>query len=383
MKQYLKMLYGPFAKKGADMDIDSEQRIVGGYFTDDKVDLYGHIIDRAAMVRAIADYADWGNIREMHDKPVGVAKSVGERDWNYIEAQIVPDDTWALVEAGVYKGFSVGIIVTDAEFVSVEDIPENKFDGLPESIASAIKDFGEVLVITGLELVEVSIVDRPANPRAVIGTKGAMLPDAVLPSVVEGGEVLHKAFSMEHSEEKEVDKTDKAAEEVVEEISEVEAEAETEVEAEVESDTETEAEADEEMEAEADDEVEDTEEESVEEKDAATEDDMVVMVKAMHDVVFEMAATVQRLAELMTRAFDSADEEAEEDVEAEAEVEAEQDKGIDYDLIARLVVEKMNDRRGVVNKGVEEEDETIDIKSLGRSDLAKVIAAAAARRVSV
>ena len=56
---------------------------------------------------------------------------------------MVDDDAWAKVKEGVYKGLSIGGRVTARDAI-------NK------------------ALITGVELTEISLVDRPANPEALI-----------------------------------------------------------------------------------------------------------------------------------------------------------------------------------------------------------------------
>ncbi len=61
----------------------------------------------------------------------------------HIAAKVVDDDAWEKVKEGVYKGFSIGGRVTQRD-------PANR------------------KLITGLELSEISLVDRPANHEAMI-----------------------------------------------------------------------------------------------------------------------------------------------------------------------------------------------------------------------
>ena len=81
---------------------------------------------------------EWRNIREMHQpSAVGVAKEANiDEKGLYIGAKIVDDEAWKKVEAEVYKGFSIGG-------------------------RTLTKDGNR---IKSLELIEISLVDRPANP---------------------------------------------------------------------------------------------------------------------------------------------------------------------------------------------------------------------------
>jgi HK97 family phage prohead protease len=124
---------------------DSEQRLVYGYASTEARDSQGEIVTRAAIEAALPAYMEYANIREMHQlSAVGVVKSAGLDDKGLLlEAKVVDDAAWAKVREGVYKGLSIGGRVTQR-------------DALNKAI------------ITGVELNEISLVDRPANPEALI-----------------------------------------------------------------------------------------------------------------------------------------------------------------------------------------------------------------------
>ncbi|HEU0218315.1 MAG TPA: DUF6582 domain-containing protein [Stellaceae bacterium] len=130
--------YAPIAK------VDAEERMVWGYASTDAEDDQGEIITRDAMADALAGYMKFANIREMHQmSAVGVAEQAGVDDKGlYVGARIVDPRAWDKVTSGVYKGFSIG--------------------GRVKARSSADRN-----VITGLDLTEISLVDRPANPEAV------------------------------------------------------------------------------------------------------------------------------------------------------------------------------------------------------------------------
>ena len=139
----LKKLYGEIAKVE---DQDDGTIIVEGYASAETVDADGETITADAMKAALPDYMKFANIREMHQpKAAGVALSATteEDGRTKLSAHIVDEQAVKKVKAGVYKGFSIGGRVTDRDAV-------NK------------------TVITGLKLSEISLVDRPANPDAVI-----------------------------------------------------------------------------------------------------------------------------------------------------------------------------------------------------------------------
>ena len=91
------MIYAPISK------IDEESRTVWGLASDETVDEEGEIIDYAATKKAVNEWKDWANIREMHGaSAVGVATEISlddERKALYIGAHIVDDRAWEKVKA--------------------------------------------------------------------------------------------------------------------------------------------------------------------------------------------------------------------------------------------------------------------------------------------
>ena len=137
--------------------IDREQRMVFGYASTEALDQQGEIVRLEALEAALPEYMRFANIREMHQpSAVGVAKEAaidGKGLW--LRARVVDERAWEKVKAGVYKGFSIGGSVTARD-------PENR------------------KIITGVDLTEISLVDRPANPEAVFEmvkrAEGALRP---------------------------------------------------------------------------------------------------------------------------------------------------------------------------------------------------------------
>lgn len=141
----LKKLFGAIQKVH---DQDDGSIIVEGIASSEVVDSDGEIITAAAIKSAIPEYMKFGTgaVREMHQlKAAGTALeiSVGDDNVTVIKAHIVDSEAVKKVKTDVYKGFSVGGSITSRDEL-------NK------------------TVITGIDLVEVSLVDRPANPSAVI-----------------------------------------------------------------------------------------------------------------------------------------------------------------------------------------------------------------------
>jgi phage head maturation protease len=118
--------------------------MVYGYASSETVDSHGERVTKQALEAALPRYLKFANIREMHQpSAVGVARQAEVDDKGlYIGAHIVDDVAWRKVVGGVYKGFSIGGRVGARS----PDDPN---------------------VITALQLSEISLVDRPANPDAV------------------------------------------------------------------------------------------------------------------------------------------------------------------------------------------------------------------------
>jgi hypothetical protein len=126
--------------------VDPSERFVYGRATDETPDVDGDVVDYEATRRAVADWAEWRNVREMHgERAVGVAEEIELDDTAKalaIGVRVVDDAAWAKVKAGVYKGFSIGGQVRTR------------------------RREGDYSRITEYQLAEISLVDRPANPAA-------------------------------------------------------------------------------------------------------------------------------------------------------------------------------------------------------------------------
>ncbi|MGD8720021.1 MAG: HK97 family phage prohead protease [Candidatus Zixiibacteriota bacterium] len=127
--------------------VNEDERTVEGYATTDSVDLEGDIVDLDATREAVEEYRKWGNVRYMHQAhAVGVVKDMEvDNKGLYVKVKVVDDECWVKVKEGVLKGFSIGFRIIECVW-----------DGLKE-----------VWRITKYLLIEVSLVDRPANPDCV------------------------------------------------------------------------------------------------------------------------------------------------------------------------------------------------------------------------
>src|SRR6201996_8238849 len=99
-----------------------------------------------AMKAALPAYMKFGALREMHGLSAAgatLSAEVGEDGATRIETHVVDPVAVRKVQLGVYKGFSIGGKVLE-------------------------RDPADRKVITKLRLNEISLVDRPCNPEAVI-----------------------------------------------------------------------------------------------------------------------------------------------------------------------------------------------------------------------
>jgi len=146
----------PFSK------VDKERRIVSGFATLDNVDKQNDIVTTEASIKAFAKFR--GNIREMH-QPISVGKMVGFKEEKYFDPETKKfytgvyvsayvskgaQDTWEKVVDGTLSGFSIG-----GRMNKWDDAYDEKVD----KTVRIIKDY---------DLVELSLVDNPANQFANI-----------------------------------------------------------------------------------------------------------------------------------------------------------------------------------------------------------------------
>jgi len=146
----------PFAK------VDKERRIVSGFASLDNLDKQGDIVTQEASMKAFAGFR--GNIREMH-QPLAVGKMVNFKEDRYFDPESKKfysgvfvsayvskgaQDTWEKVLDGTLTGFSIGGKMNQWD------------DGYDEKSDATIR------IIKDYDLVELSLVDSPANQFANI-----------------------------------------------------------------------------------------------------------------------------------------------------------------------------------------------------------------------
>ena len=146
----------PFSK------VDQERRIVSGFATLDNIDKQSDIVTTEASLSAFAKFR--GNIREMH-QPSAIGKMIAFKEDKYFDPEEKKfysgvyvsayvskgaQDAWEKVLDGTYTGFSIGGRM-------------NKWDDAYDE-----KSDCAVRVIKEYDLVELSLVDTPANQFANI-----------------------------------------------------------------------------------------------------------------------------------------------------------------------------------------------------------------------
>lgn len=156
--------------------VDARRRVVGGWAMTETVDRQRDLIPYDTAVRAFERFAEEsGAVREMH-QPRAVGKLVGwqadpERRGVYAEVYLSESrdgqDALTKVMEGVLKGFSIGGYATSWRY-------------------SKASDGRDVRVLDDLTIVELSLVDVPANPEAKVVVVKAQDLDAPLNHVPPG-----------------------------------------------------------------------------------------------------------------------------------------------------------------------------------------------------
>ncbi len=146
----------PFSK------VDKERRIVSGFASLDNVDRQMDIVTTEASMKAFENFR--GNIREMH-QPLAVGKMVSFKQEKYFDTESKKfyngvfvsayvskgaQSTWEKVLDGTLTGFSIG-----GKMNKWDDAFDEKLDS-------------QIRIIKDYDLVELSLVDSPANQFANI-----------------------------------------------------------------------------------------------------------------------------------------------------------------------------------------------------------------------
>lgn len=176
----------PFAK------VDEAKRLVSGFATLDNIDSQDDVVTAEASAKAFARAR--GNIREMH-QPLAVGRMVDFREDEFydptanggkgafyrgifVTARVSEgaEDTWKKVLDGTLTGFSIGGEINEATNEFVKDANGGKG--------------GKVRFIKDYDLVELSLVDNPANQLANVfsiqkSETGSVMKGMVADTVIE------------------------------------------------------------------------------------------------------------------------------------------------------------------------------------------------------
>lgn len=122
--------------------------IVTGVATDDTLDVDAQICDPGWLETAMPAWFKFGNIREQHSNIAAGVATKYEQDGSrhLVTAHVVDPSSVLKVESGVLKGFSIGI--RNPRVAKDKAAPGGR-------------------IVDG-EIVEVSLVDRPANPSCML-----------------------------------------------------------------------------------------------------------------------------------------------------------------------------------------------------------------------
>jgi hypothetical protein len=163
--------------------IDAEKRIVSGFATLDNVDRQGDIVTAEASQKAFERFR--GNVRLMH-QPIPAGKVVNfrtdkffdkasnkEYSGVYVDTYISKgaQDVWEMVLDGTLTGFSIGGAIKDFE---------KAYDAQTDSTVRVVKDY---------DLVELSLVDSPANQLANIFSIEKADKDGVAASIFSKSDI--------------------------------------------------------------------------------------------------------------------------------------------------------------------------------------------------
>jgi len=145
--------------------------IVSGIASSESVDSDGEVILADAIKNSIPDYMKFGALREMHQQIAAgttIGMSVNDEGKTEIEALVVDPVSVKKVLSGVLKGFSIG-----GKVLKRNATKRN--------------------IIESLKLTEVSLVDRPANPDAMIALYKADDAEKSLYCIADLASVLNHA----------------------------------------------------------------------------------------------------------------------------------------------------------------------------------------------
>jgi len=151
---------------------------VYGLATDPSLDLDQQICDPGWLKTAMPQWFKTGaNVREQHSAiaaGVGIELNADGDKW-MLKSEVVDPVTQAKVRKGVLKGYSIGI--KQAQVMKSDEAPNG--------------------VITGGQIVEISLVDRPANSNARIEIAKSVNGELVMSEIAKADDILQEAVMTE------------------------------------------------------------------------------------------------------------------------------------------------------------------------------------------
>ena len=151
---------------------------VYGLATDPTLDMDQQICDAGWLKSAMPQWFKTGaNVREQHSNiaaGVGIELNADGDKW-MLKSEVVDPVTQAKVRKGVLKGYSIGI--KQAQVMKSDEAPNG--------------------VIVGGNIVEVSLVDRPANPSARIEIAKSVNGELTMTEIEKADDILQEAVMTE------------------------------------------------------------------------------------------------------------------------------------------------------------------------------------------
>lgn len=159
-------------------EADDGSMFVYGLATDPTLDLDQQICDPGWLKSAMPQWFKTGaNVREQHSSiaaGVGIELNADGDKW-MLKSEVVDPVTQTKVRKGVLKGYSIGI--KQAQVMKSDEAPNG--------------------VIVGGNIVEVSLVDRPANPSARIEIAKSVNGELTMSEIAKADDILQEAVMTE------------------------------------------------------------------------------------------------------------------------------------------------------------------------------------------
>lgn len=140
--------------KEDDITVAAEQGLViTGLASTPDIDRYDDIVHPMAFAKSLETYMQNPQVllQHNHDKPIGVTEeaTIGITEGLKVKCRITidEDNVFAKIQNGIMRAFSIGFMVKAYQWQTIEG--------------------KEIRVITELDLIEISVVAVPANPKSL------------------------------------------------------------------------------------------------------------------------------------------------------------------------------------------------------------------------